>query len=127
VNGDVLKAIKTRLAPLHFEHLEKDVVNGHLTAAKELSGKGSELPRAAEPSRTADLAIQPTVEAPLNIKKVTPNIPDDSRKSAQLQAVHSRAMYPAPHRGRDRRHDVREKNGKSHDGRSIKWRILEGC
>ncbi|KAJ7932042.1 hypothetical protein B0H13DRAFT_2308192 [Mycena leptocephala] len=105
----ILQWIKRRSAPLHFIHLKKGVANGHLTAALELSATGCGLPCTDTPELDGP-PIQPLVEPTLNIEKVTADIPNDSGEPEQAQPVHSRAAYPAAHRGRDRLNDVGERN-----------------
>jgi hypothetical protein len=105
----IIQAIKVRSAPLHFGHIKKNELHRHFTAAKKLSEVALTLSRPAQPRSQELRPMQPFTTQPLDMEKVTADIPDDSGVST---APSKRPDFPAGHRGRLRLYEMRERNRK---------------
>jgi ribonuclease HI/exonuclease III len=115
-NGDILKLIfqwiKLRAAPIRFTRLKK-TANGHVEMAKKLADIGCTYPRASTPTNLVPPPQNTETSQTLLIEKVTADIPNDSPSQTTDTGVRTRSKFPAPHRGCDRLHDIKERNRQS--------------
>jgi hypothetical protein len=102
--------IKERIAPVHFIHIKKKAVNGHLTGAKELAKKGSQLARVNSPLEYSNIPHPLRENSPvIDVDKVTANIPDDKVVDDPAPRKDWK-KYPENHRGRDKLGTIKDMN-----------------
>jgi ribonuclease HI len=116
-NGDILKlviqAIKIRSAPIHLIYIKKDEAHGHYSGAHKLAEHAAlTLPRATALPYQDPGPIRPFTREPIQVEKVTANIPDDSGDSA-APLPPQRPPFLTAHRGRQRLHEIKERNRKN--------------